>query len=81
LQRDKQGENPYCLIQFVALPFFRIRFVLPLEAGIGQTPQSFARAASERNRSGLTAAQAIRGCTQSENPEGGMHGLCRQPSG
>ena len=32
----------------------RMRLVLPLEAGIGQTPQSFANAASDLIRSGLS---------------------------
>src|SRR5580700_6581189 len=32
----------------------RCRFVFPLEAGIGQAPQSLAKAASERMRSGLS---------------------------
>ena len=35
----------------------RCRFVFPLEAGIGQAPQSLAKAASERMRSGLSATR------------------------
>nr|WP_043345550.1 hypothetical protein [Belnapia moabensis] len=36
------------------LRFSRCLLVLPLEAGTGQAPHSFARAASERMRSGLS---------------------------
>jgi hypothetical protein len=34
--------------------FNRIRVIFPLEAGIGQMPQSFASAASDQIRSGLS---------------------------
>ena len=38
----------------IAPRFRRMRFVLPLDAGIGQTPHSFAKAASDLIRSGLS---------------------------
>jgi hypothetical protein len=47
----------------------RCRLVLPDEAGIGETPHSFANAASERTRSGLSpATMSISAATSAPTP-------------